>query len=173
MKINEIKQLADKKYVSGTVVGRISSTRNLTDTMSAGKLGDDTDTIDLTAFSKDIRKFDGKEVKLTGMGMRKDSHNGYDKLIINEKTVVSIIGDSDSSDPTDSPPSPFKPTPVVVRKDDDYVPQTLTYMMGDALAATLNDPSADGMANVDIMASYAVAMYNAREKAVATIREAK
>ena len=102
MNISEIKQLGDKDYVKGSVTGRISSTKNIEGkNMTLGKFGDDNDTIDLTAFGKDIRRFDGKEVTLSGMGMRKDSYNGYAKLSINERTKIDVLGES--SEPQRAP----------------------------------------------------------------------
>lgn len=172
MNITELHNMADGSFVNATVVGRISSTKNLkTSTgkdMGVGKLGDDNNTIDIQSFDKSFTGYEGKTVELSGKGMKKDSYNGYAKLQIGKAVGITVVGDAGGGTQQTTFADTGRSAPA--KKDDDYVPQTLTYLMGAALHATLHDPQADGQPNEDIMAGYAVAMYNAREKAVAIIR---
>lgn len=173
MTVTEIKNLTDKSYVSGTVKGRITSTKNLEGkTMTFGKFGDDTDTIDLTAFGTDIRKFDGKEVALSGMGMRKDTYNGYAKLSINEKTKITVVGDANPVDDAgidDAPPA--RMVTKRVGTDEDFIPQTLCHFMGAAAQLAISDPQSDGILKPEIVAQNAVILYKARELATEQLRK--
>ena len=139
MNVQEIKQLQDKNYVKGSVRGTITSTRNVEGkNMSMGKFGDDSGTIDLTSFGQDIRRFDGKEVVLSGMGIRKDSYNGYDKLQINDKTKIVAVAE-------DAPATPSAPTPAQAPKAtlsnlaDDYGAKlVMGYKVADSVEADLD-----------------------------------
>ena len=117
MTIAEIKALPDGSWVSAEVVGDISSAKNM-DTktgkkMGVAKLGDSTDTIDLTSFDKQFTGVNGKRVEFTGPGMKKDSYNGYAKLMIGGKTMMNVIeGGGDLPEAPVKNPSGPAPAPV-------------------------------------------------------------
>jgi len=155
MNISEVKNLPDDSWVEQTVVGTISSAKNIKTKngkdMGVAKLGDDNDTIDLQSFDKSFTSYDGKTVELSGKGIKKETYNGYAKLKVGKGVNIDVTGGAATATPSTGSDRPLPVTRAKQHDDNDFVPQTLTYMMGAAVA-------------------YAVAMYKAREKAVAIIR---
>lgn len=96
MNIQEIKNLQDGSWVQGPISGTISSAKNMTTktgkNMSVAKLGDESGTVDITSFDKDFHRIDGKAVTFAGQGLKKESYNGYDKLMIGNKAIMTVDG---------------------------------------------------------------------------------
>jgi len=94
MNVSEVKQLEDGAWVN-QVTGRISSAKNMqTKTgkdMGVAKLGDDNATVDLTSFDKTFMSYDGKTVEISGKGIKKDSYNGYDKLMVGKGAKITVL----------------------------------------------------------------------------------
>lgn len=139
MNVQEIKGLQDKSYVKGSVRGTITSTRNVEGkNMSMGKFGDDSGTIDLTSFGQDIRRFDGKEVVLSGMGIRKDSYNGYDKLQINDKTKIAAVSEDAPVTPAPQASAPAPKATLSNLADDYGTKLVMGYKVADSVEADLD-----------------------------------
>ena len=160
--IADIQNLEDKSYVNGVVTGRVSSTKKINDTMWAGKIGDDNDTIDLVSFNHDIRSLDGKTVSLSGKGMRKDTRNGYVKLSMNENTKVTVEGGTQMAGLNNAEPVASKP---VQQTGDAYRSQTLCYCIQPASDWARNEPENDGVLKPAVVAGYMVELYKAKQLA--------
>jgi DNA polymerase III alpha subunit len=159
-------------FINEPLSGTVTSSKNMKTktgkTMSLAKLGNDTGTVDLQSFDHDLHRLEGKAVTFTGKGMKVDEYNGYTKLLIGKATKITVDGEGATE-----APAPAIRTASTKHVDDDFVPQTLSYFMGAALHSALHDPASDGQPNVDIVAQYAVVMYDAREKAMEEIRGRK
>lgn len=109
--VNDLKNQEAGTYVSGSVAGTITGTKNIATktgkTMSVAKLDDGGDTIDLQSFDLDLSKWEGQAVTLSGKGMKRDEYNGYAKIALG-KSVRIVPGDAPASAPAASAPAPAK-----------------------------------------------------------------
>ena len=170
MNIAEISQLQDKSWVNDPIVGTILHPKNIETktgkTMSSASLEDSTGKIDIKSMDLDLFPYGGKTVEIVGKGTKKDSYNGYAQVWLGRGSQIVPLDNQQS--PLNG--HPVKSPPAARKLDDDFVPQTLTYMMGDAAQIWLSMPDSDGNLSPAGIGSIAATMYKARELAVELVR---
>jgi hypothetical protein len=146
-------------YVNGaTVVGVISGVGSKGN-RSWAKI----DGVELTAWDKDMSKFDGKTVELSGKRIKRETYNGNAKLSIGGETTITVV--EDKGDVPTGSPAPAR------RQDDDFYDQTACHAMTGALICAAKDPQCDGLIPPPaLIAQYIVAAMEGKEQAVAIKR---
>ena len=173
MNIAEISGLQDKSWVNDPIIGTILHPKNIETktgkTMSSAVIEDSTGKIDIKSMDLDLFLYGGKTVEIVGKGTKKDSYNGYAQVWLGRGSQIVPL-DNQQSPLSGGPGGPPRSTPAAKRLDDDFVPQTLTYMMGDAAQIWLSMPDSDGNLSPAGIGSIAATMYKARELAVELVR---
>ena len=118
--------------------------------------------VKLKAWSTDMGKFNGNAIELSGMAIKNDPYQGKDKLTINEKTKLTVVGDV--------PAQPGQPAqPAAAQASEDYfVAPGMWHAMKPAFEWMKSDPENDGNWSPTLLSNYAVMVFDAHKLAVAT-----